>query len=73
MGPDFVLGDDTHSIISQCPHGMAAERFCLCLMTLLETGLLKGKDGKIFKAVCCDIGGKADLENTILMQALYNQ
>lgn len=73
MGSDFRVGTEPCSIISQCPAGMAAERFCLCLMTFLETGLLKGDKGKIFGAVCCDIGGKADLENTALMQALYKQ
>ena len=73
MGPDFVLGNDTEAIMAQCPKDMAEERFCLCLMTFLETGLLKSRSGSIFGASCCDIGGKADLENTKLMKSLRNQ
>ena len=73
MNSDFKLGSDVSEILDQCPAEMSAERFCLCLMTFLETGLLKGDNGSIFGAVCCNIEGKADLENTKLMQALYNQ
>ena len=73
METGVKLGNDAASIISQCPEGMAEERFCLCLMVFLETGLLQSRDGKIFGAVCCDIGGKADLDNTRLMKALRNQ
>ena len=39
--------------------GMEPERFCLCLMTLLETGLLQSPSGKVFSAMRSQIAGKA--------------
>jgi len=49
---------------------MPAERYCLCLMTLLETGLLKSDTGSIYNAICSEIQGKADLEGTRLLRML---
>ncbi len=69
LGKSFVAGDDTEAIMAQCPPGMEAEKFCLCLMVLLETGLLKGEGG-IFGARAATIDGKADLEATSLIRSL---
>ena len=73
MGDDFKVGSDVEAVIAQCPQGMSAERFCICLMTFMEAGLLSNKSGKIYGAVCRTIDGKADLENTKLMRSLSKQ
>ena len=70
MGPDFAVGADTRAVLDQCPPGMEPERCCLCLMALLETGLLASDSGEIFSARPADIGGKADLEATRLIRSL---
>jgi single-stranded-DNA-specific exonuclease len=69
---DFSVGNDIATVIGQCLNGMAPERYCLCLMTLLETGLLQSADGQVFSAKRCQISGKADLEGTKLMQLLHS-
>lgn len=69
LGKSFVAGDNAEAIMAQCPPGMEAEKFCLCLMVLLETGLLKGEGG-IFGARAATIDGKADLEATSLIRSL---
>ena len=52
-------------------HGMEPERFCICLMVLLEVGLLSpGSSGGIFGAVPQTITGKADLEGSRLIRLL---
>lgn len=71
MGKGFTVAKDTAHVIGQCLAGMEPERFCLCLMALLETGLLSSPDGSIFSAAPADIGGKADLEGTRLMKTLH--
>ena len=70
LGRDFQVGRDPEAVIGQCIPGMEPEKFCLCLMVLLETGLLKSEDGGIFSARCADIGGKADLEATKIIRTL---
>ncbi len=70
FGPDFTLGGSAEEIISQCPCGMAPEKFCICIMAFLETGLLKSPDGGIFHASPAKIEGKADLEGSHIMQTL---
>lgn len=70
FGPSFTLGDSVEEIISQCPCGMAPETFCICIMTFLETGLLKSPDGSIFHASPASIEGKADLEGSRIMRTL---
>lgn len=70
LGKSFVAGDNAEAIMAQCPPGMEAEKFCLCLMVLLETGLLKGEGGGIFGARAATIDGKADLEATSLIRSL---
>ena len=57
-------------MLASCPRDMEPERYCLCLMTLLETGLLQSGDGRIYGARCASIQGKADLNATELMRAL---
>lgn len=68
----FTAGSDATRIIGQCPRYMEAEKYCLCLMVLLETGLLKSEDGRIYGAARANIGGKADLDATELIKALKN-
>ena len=70
LGKDFTAGENAEEITAQCIGGMAPEKFCLCLMVLLETGLLKSGSGKIYGARCATINGKADLEATRLIRAL---
>ncbi|MBQ3211102.1 MAG: single-stranded-DNA-specific exonuclease RecJ [Oscillospiraceae bacterium] len=70
LGKDFHTGCDAEEIIKQCPSRMDAEKFCICLMVLLETGLLKSEDGKIYSAHIAEIGGKADLDATMLIREL---
>lgn len=67
---DFTVGPTPEAVIAQCLPGLEPEKFCLCLMTLLETGLLRSADGGIFSARCATIRGKADLEGTRLITAL---
>ena len=71
MGRGFTVAKDSLHVISQCLAGMEPERFCICLMAFLETGLLKSPDGNIFSAVPAEIPGKADLEGTKLMRTLH--
>ena len=67
---DFSVGADTEAVLAQCPHDMPAETYCLCLMALLETGLLKSGDGQIYEARCATLPHKADLEATRLLRSL---
>lgn len=67
---DFKVKSHIEGILSQRPFGMAPEKFCICLMTLLETGLLHSDDGSIYGACCAKIEGKADLEATYIMRSL---
>ena len=69
-GTVFPLPGNAASIPAHRPAGMEPERFCLCLMTLLECGLIAAPDGTITGAACTPRAGKADLEATRLMAAL---
>ena len=69
-GDGFTVADDSEGVIGQRPGGMAPECFCLCLMALLEAGLLGSGDGRVFGATRRAIDGKADLEATELIKAL---
>lgn len=69
-GDGFRVAGDTPGVMAQCPPEMQPERFCICLMALMETGLLKSADGRIFGAERAAIEGKANLEATRLIQAL---
>ena len=70
MDKDFAVGKDAADVIHQCIAGMPPEKFCLCLMVLRETGLLRSEDGGIYSSRCASISGKADLESTHLIRAL---
>lgn len=70
LGKDFSVGGTAEEVMGQRPPGMEPERFCLCLMALLETGLLRSGDGRVFSARCSPISGKADLGATRLITAL---
>ena len=70
IGKNFTAGATAEAVTAQCIGGMEPEKFCLCLMVLLETGLLKSADGGIYGARCAAIEGKADLEATRLIRAL---
>lgn len=65
-----ALPDTAEDLIDRRPAGMEAERYCLCLMAFLETGLLKNADGRIYGARRSEIDGKADLEATRIIRAL---
>lgn len=67
------LGGTVEEILRQCPEGMEPERYCLCLMILLETGLLQSADGSVFCARPACIEGKADLNATALMRRLCQE
>ncbi|MEA5152340.1 MAG: single-stranded-DNA-specific exonuclease RecJ [Oscillospiraceae bacterium] len=69
-GDGFTVADDSEGVIGQRPGGMAPECFCLCLMALLEAGLLGSGDGRVFGATRRAIDGKADLDATELIKAL---
>lgn len=70
-GIDGALPETAEAIISRCPEGMEEEKYCLCLMAFLETGLLQSVDGRIYGARRAEIDGKADLEATRLIKALH--
>lgn len=72
MKEGFAVGRDLLHVLNQCLAGMEPERFCLCLMALLETGLLSSGDGKVFSAVPAEISGKADLDDTRIMRILHS-
>ena len=72
-GGEFELPQSFEDLLALSPPGMEPERFCLCLMILLETGLLQSEDGRIFGAKCCPIEGKADLFATELMRRLQDE
>lgn len=67
---NHALGTTAEDIMLQCPEDMEKERFCVCLATFAEVGLLKSADGGIYGAVRTDIDGKADLEGSATMRAL---
>ena len=67
---DFTTAGDAAGVIAQCPEDMEPERFCLCLMTLLEAGLLQSAGGEIYGASSSSISGKADLEATEIIKTL---
>ena len=69
-GGRLHLGSSTEDILSLCPEGMLPERYCICLMALLEAGLLQGPEGGIYGAESAAIEGKADLEATSLLRSL---
>ena len=64
------LPENAEAILGLCPADMEPERYCLCLMTLLESGLLQSADGRIFGAKSAVLENKADLEATELIQTL---
>lgn len=70
FGADFTVADTVSEVIAQRPIGMDAEKFCLCLMVLMEAGLLTGNGGSVFGAKQTSFTGKADLEATKLIKAL---
>ncbi|MBO5555891.1 MAG: single-stranded-DNA-specific exonuclease RecJ [Oscillospiraceae bacterium] len=69
-GGEFSLPQTAEEILAGCPSGMAPERYCLCLMTLLESGLLRGPDGRIYGARRDPDRGKVDLEATHILRNL---
>ena len=65
--------ETAEAILAQCPTGMEPERYCLCLITLLETGLLQSETGSIYGARSAAIEGKADLNSTRVMRRLLKE
>ena len=70
MHRGFRVGGSTAAVVAQCPQNMEPEKYCLCLMTLREVGLLGGPEGMIYSAGQRQISGKADLEATRLIRSL---
>ena len=64
------IGSDVQAILDQCPDGMLPETYCICLIALMEAGLLRSTEGGIFGAQSVEIEGKADLEATPILQSL---
>ena len=64
------IGPDVQAVLDQCPEGMLPETYCICLIALMEAGLLRGPEGGIFGAESVAFEGKADLEATPILQTL---
>ena len=69
-GGELQLPASGEEILAACPEGMPPETYCLCLMTLLECGLLQSPDGRIYGAKSAVLEEKADLEATELLRSL---
>ncbi len=67
----IALPDTAEEILRLCPGDMEPERYCLCLMTWLEAGLLQSENGNIYGAKSAVLDKKVDLEATGLLQALH--
>ena len=72
IGDNFTVGSNLKSVLRHCPKHMEEEKYCICLMVLMETGLLQSSSGRIYGAKKANIGGKADLDATELIKALKN-
>ena len=72
IGDNFTAGSSLKAILRHCPKHMEEEKYCICLMVLMETGLLQSGSGCIYGAKKANIGGKADLDATELIKALKN-
>ena len=65
------LGGTAEEILLLCPEDMEPERFCLCLLTWLELGLLTpGCDGLLYGASVNPDSGRVDLEKSELLKKL---
>ena len=69
----FPLPGRECDLMACCPPGMPRETFCLCLMTLLQSGLLESPSGSICGADRVQLSGKADLEATPIMRQLRRE
>ena len=72
-GGEIAVPATAEEILARCPAGMEPERYCLCLITLLETGLLQSPGGGIYGARSAAIEGKADLNSTRVMRRLLRE
>ncbi len=65
------VASDLDGIISQCPHGIEPERFCICLRVLCELGLLRAvSPGSVFGAKIVSGSAKVNLESSELIKRL---
>lgn len=65
------VADDPDAVLRQCPVGIAPESFCLCLLVLLELGLMRrGAGGGIFGAGLVRDSAKVNLEDSCLIKRL---
>ena len=65
------VAGDLDGIISQCPHGIEPERFCICLRVLCELGLLRTViPGSVFGAKIVSGSAKVNLESSELIKRL---
>ena len=69
-GGELLLPDSAEAILASRPTGMEPERYCRCLMTMLECGLLQSADGRVYGAHSVVPEEKADLEATALIRTL---
>lgn len=66
-----AVAGDLDGIISQCPHGIEPERFCICLRVLCELGLLRtAAPGSVFGAKIVPGSAKVNLESSELIKRL---
>ena len=70
LPPGVKIKNDVQSLLDDCPVDMSPERYCISLMTLLETGLLSGPDGEIWGATRVTGHEKVDLESAEIMKKL---
>lgn len=70
LGDGFTVPADPSGVLSMCPPGMEAEKFCICLMSFLQAGLLASPDGQIFGSGPVHLDHKADLESTDIILRL---
>ena len=65
-----VVASDLEAVLRQCPRDIEPEKFCICLLALLELGLLgKGENG-IFGARIVEGAPKVNLEDSALIKLL---
>ncbi|MBP3484533.1 MAG: single-stranded-DNA-specific exonuclease RecJ [Oscillospiraceae bacterium] len=66
-----AVASDIDGVISQCPHGLEPERFCICLLALSELGLLHAAvPGSVLGARIVSGTRKVNLEDSKLIKRL---
>ena len=73
LGDQLPLPRTENALLACCPEGMTRETFALCLMALVQSGLLQSPGGGICGADRVSLPGKADLEATPIMRQLRRE